>query len=230
MLEWLLCVSVCPYYSSAKVLKGFWLNLIFVLYKKKLRGFGPLANYGDRATAACWRSSANFLRIEGVAWSAQRIPPLVSLDFLDRSRYFFLQVAPQLSSRGWVDTVPDPLLLRKSGSAGNPTRELWICSQKLWPLGDTNPSIHITKLCKREIYCYRSKNFMNEGYVVGHVLERSIMFQCVVSILWAIIIFLCGYVKRSMLYKGNCLRFTVCACYSWEMALNVGLDASFDKM
>jgi hypothetical protein len=44
------------------------------------------------------------------------------LDFLDRSRYFFLQVAPQLYSRGWVDPVPDPLLLRKSGSAGNRTR------------------------------------------------------------------------------------------------------------
>jgi hypothetical protein len=53
---------------------------------KKLRGFGPLANYADRATAACWRSSANFLRIEGVAWSAQRIPPVVRLGFLDRSR------------------------------------------------------------------------------------------------------------------------------------------------
>jgi hypothetical protein len=25
------------------------------------------------------------------------------LDFLDRSRYFFFQVAPQLYSRGWVD-------------------------------------------------------------------------------------------------------------------------------
>jgi hypothetical protein len=28
--------------------------------KKILRGFGPLANYADRATAACWRSSAIF--------------------------------------------------------------------------------------------------------------------------------------------------------------------------
>jgi hypothetical protein len=27
-------------------------------------------------------------------------PPVVSLGFLDRSRYYFLQVAPQLSSRG----------------------------------------------------------------------------------------------------------------------------------
>jgi hypothetical protein len=28
------------------------------------------------------------------------IPPVVNLGFLDRSRYFFFQVAPQLSSRG----------------------------------------------------------------------------------------------------------------------------------
>jgi hypothetical protein len=32
--------------------------------------------------------SANFLGIEGVAWSAQRIPMVVNLGFLDRSRYF----------------------------------------------------------------------------------------------------------------------------------------------
>jgi hypothetical protein len=44
------------------------------------------------------------------------------LGFLDRSRYFFFQVAPQLYSRGWVDHVPDPLLLRKSGIAANRTR------------------------------------------------------------------------------------------------------------
>jgi hypothetical protein len=41
----------------------------------------------------------------GVAWSAQRIPTAVNLGFLDRSRYFFIQVAHQLSSRGWVDRV-----------------------------------------------------------------------------------------------------------------------------
>jgi hypothetical protein len=60
--------------------------------------------------------SANFLRIEGVAWSAQRIPTAVNIGFHDRSHYFFFQVAPQFSSRGWVDPVPDPLLLRKYGS------------------------------------------------------------------------------------------------------------------
>jgi hypothetical protein len=42
--------------------------------------------------------------------------------FLDRGPYFFFQVAPHLFSRGLVGPVPDPLLLRKSVSAGNETR------------------------------------------------------------------------------------------------------------
>jgi hypothetical protein len=54
-----------------------------------------------------------------------------NFDFIDRSRYYFFQVAPQMSSRGWVDPVPDPLLLRKSSSAGNRTRNPCICVQKL---------------------------------------------------------------------------------------------------
>jgi hypothetical protein len=37
---------------------------------------------------------------EGVAWSGQRIPTVANLGFLDRSRYLFFQLAPQLSSRG----------------------------------------------------------------------------------------------------------------------------------
>jgi hypothetical protein len=41
--------------------------------------------------------SANLLRVEGVAWPAQRIHTGVILGFLDRSRYFFIQVAHQLS-------------------------------------------------------------------------------------------------------------------------------------
>jgi hypothetical protein len=44
------------------------------------------------------------------------------LGILDRNRYFFFQVAPQLFSRGWVDPVPDSLLLRKSGSSANRTQ------------------------------------------------------------------------------------------------------------
>jgi hypothetical protein len=41
-----------------------------------------------------------------------------NLDFLDRSRYYFFLVATQSYSRGWVDFVPDPLLLRESGGVG----------------------------------------------------------------------------------------------------------------
>jgi hypothetical protein len=44
----------------------------------------------------------------------------VTIAFINRLEVF--QVAPQLYSRGCVDPVPDPLLLRKSGSAGNRTR------------------------------------------------------------------------------------------------------------
>jgi hypothetical protein len=44
------------------------------------------------------------------------------LGFLDRSRYFSYQVAPQLYSRGWVDPVPDPTTFFFSGSVGNRTR------------------------------------------------------------------------------------------------------------
>jgi hypothetical protein len=70
--------------------------------KKKLNSVAcsPQANYTDRAAAACQRSEGQFLRIEGVAWSAQRIPAAVNLSFQNRSRYFSIQVAPQLSSRG----------------------------------------------------------------------------------------------------------------------------------
>jgi hypothetical protein len=49
----------------------------------------------------------------------------INFGFLDQSRYFFFQAAPQLPSRGWVDPVRDPLLLRISGSAGNRNRDLW---------------------------------------------------------------------------------------------------------
>jgi hypothetical protein len=52
-----------------------------------------------------------------------------NLGFLDQTRCFFFQVDPQLYSRGWVDPVPDTLLLRISVSAWNRTR-----SQKLWLL------------------------------------------------------------------------------------------------
>jgi hypothetical protein len=40
----------------------------------------------------------------------------------------------------------------------------------------------------------------------------------------------CLHVKFNILYKGDDIRLSTWACYSWEMALNVGLDVSFDNM
>jgi hypothetical protein len=86
--------------------------------------------------------SANF------CGSAQRIPTTVNLGFLDRRRYIFIQVTPQLSSRGWADLVSNPLLLIKSARAGNRTRDLCICSQKLWLLDVNNKN----KITIREVW------------------------------------------------------------------------------
>jgi hypothetical protein len=76
--------------------------------------FIPLAKYTARAAAAGRRNWCELLGVEGVAWSAQRVLTAVNIYFL-----------------GWVNPVPDPLLLRKSGSAGNRTRDLWTSSQEL---------------------------------------------------------------------------------------------------
>jgi hypothetical protein len=96
--------------------------------------FSPQMNYTNRAAAAC--------HVKLVPTFADRrcyvVSPLDSysrsLTFLDQNRYSSFQATPQLYSRGWMDPVPDPLLFRKSGSARNQTRDLWICSQELWPL------------------------------------------------------------------------------------------------
>ena len=87
-----ICVTYMIFKSpSILQLRGF--------INKKLRGLSPRADYTDRAAAAGRRISANFCGYRGVTWSAQRVPTAV-LCFIDRSRYFFIQVAPQLTSRG----------------------------------------------------------------------------------------------------------------------------------
>ena len=116
--------------------------------------------------------SANFCGWRGVTWSAQRIPTAVNICFLDRSRYFFIQVAPQLTSWGWVNPVPDPLLLRKSGSAGNRTRDLCICIQKLWPLdhrGGQNKNKNQENLALR---------FKSGEWVMEHVVTCVCIYTC----------------------------------------------------
>jgi hypothetical protein len=66
--------------------------------------------------------SANFCGIEGCHVVRLTDPYGRNLDLLERNGYFFFQVAPQLYSWGWVDSVPDSLVFRKFGSARNRTR------------------------------------------------------------------------------------------------------------
>jgi hypothetical protein len=64
----------------------------------------------------------------------------------------FYQVAPHLYSRGWVDSVREPLLFFWYCRESNPS--LRICSQEFWPLdhrGGHNNKISLTE--KRENGC-----------------------------------------------------------------------------
>jgi hypothetical protein len=105
----------------------FWSTFLKGLKKaRKTSGFPHAGSSTEPAPSQCdtkcypgkCHIRGGMLRVDGVAWSAQRILMAVNLGFLDRNRYFFIQAAPQLSSRGWVDLVPDSLLLRKSGRPG----------------------------------------------------------------------------------------------------------------
>jgi hypothetical protein len=97
--------------------------------------YSPQTIYTDWATAAGKWVLVQTFADRGVS-RGQRgwTHTAINLSFLDWSHYFFFQVAPHLSSRGWVGPIIDPLLLRKSDSAENRTRHLWTCSQELWPL------------------------------------------------------------------------------------------------
>jgi hypothetical protein len=102
-----------------------------VLKQTNSVAFSPQANYTNWSTATCWRNLVPTFADRGVS-RGQRdgSPTVVNLSFLNRSRYFSFIY----SHKVWVDPVADPLLLRKSGNAGNRIRNLWVCSQEVWPL------------------------------------------------------------------------------------------------
>jgi hypothetical protein len=93
------------------------------------------ANYTDWATATCRRNLVPNFAEDGVSRGHRGgSPTVVNLNCCRLETLLSFQVAPHLYSRGWVDPVPDPLLLRKFGSAQNLTQDLWVNIQKLWPL------------------------------------------------------------------------------------------------
>jgi hypothetical protein len=109
----------------------------------------PQVNYTDSSTATGRRIFVSTIVDRAVSRGQRgRTPTAVNLSFLDRRHCFFFQVFPQLSSRGWVDPVPDPPLLRKFGGPENRTRDLWpgypLRSTPRRPLGIVSmlPKVH----------------------------------------------------------------------------------------
>jgi hypothetical protein len=79
--------------------------------------FSLQVNYSDWVTATGQQILVpNFVDRGVLCGQRGGTPTAVNLSFLDWSHYLFFRVAPFLSSWGWVDPIPDPLLLRKFGS------------------------------------------------------------------------------------------------------------------
>jgi hypothetical protein len=79
--------------------------------------------------------------------------------------------------------VPDTLRIRKSGSsAGNRTRDLWICSQEPCETG----------VCSLEQYATRVGNYFADGE-----------YHQLMSALWTIIHYLCEVVNFQFMFTVN---------------------------
>jgi hypothetical protein len=97
-------------------------SIMSISSKTKLNPVASVSELTTPTEPLVGEDSVNFCGYRGCHVVSVTDPYGRILDFLDRSRYFFFQVAPQLYSESWVDPVPDPLLLRKSGSADYRTR------------------------------------------------------------------------------------------------------------
>ena len=53
------------------------------------------------------------MAVQGAIWLAKRLSLNLNFSFLNRISLLLIQVATQLTSRGWVDPVPDPILPEK---------------------------------------------------------------------------------------------------------------------
>jgi hypothetical protein len=122
-------------FSSASYSQRCWSIIQVIQTKTNSVALSPRANYTDWSTATCRRNLVPTFVDRAVSRDQRGgSPTVVNLSFLDRCRYFSFKWLLIYSHKGWVDPVPDPLLLRKSGSARNRTRDLWVSSQKLWLL------------------------------------------------------------------------------------------------
>jgi hypothetical protein len=140
------CPLAASYYSSPKPL-----NLLLQVISPKCPRISdtPMVSFLTHLQQTQWPESASELhRPSDRLLSAKLVPfsadrgascsqrggsPTAVISVIDRSRYLFFQVAPQLYSRGWVDPVQTHFFSENLVAPGLDP-DLWICSQELWPL------------------------------------------------------------------------------------------------
>jgi hypothetical protein len=107
---------------------------IYIYKQTNSVAFIPQANYTDWATATCWRNLVPTFADRRVSRGQRGSPTVLKLSFLDWIRSISFQWLLIYLHKGWVDHVPDPLVLRKSASSGNRTRNFSVCNQEVWTL------------------------------------------------------------------------------------------------
>jgi hypothetical protein len=98
-----------------------------VLHRIESGAFGTVARYSEHQTAEAEMcvNLCGYRVLLGLSNGSLR--PFSRFSRLEP----LFHLAPQLSTRGCVDPVPDQVLLRKSGISVNRTRGLCDCSQEL---------------------------------------------------------------------------------------------------
>jgi hypothetical protein len=195
----------------------------------------PQANYTDWATSTCRWNLLPTLVDRGVSrGQCGGTPTVFNLSFLDRSRYFSFKQPLIYSHKGWVEPVPDPLLLRKSGSAGNRIRDLWVSSQKLWLLDHRGGQ---WKLQHIEIFHILLSNISNRGdSTFWGVMPQSLVNRTqYIKVMWCLssqvyCLMLLNSQNKYWLFQQ--LRYptavynTCCFPVWWEQYLSIMLDKS----
>jgi hypothetical protein len=119
-----------------------------------------------------------------------------------RSHYYFFQAAPQLYSRGWVDPVPDRLLLRKCGSAGHRTQNLCICSQEFWPL-EHRGGLYINMLRFQSFY-----DIIHSNALMLHTYQmRELLISLVRSHALRYLVLKTGTLSKSVIHRVKIALF-----------------------
>jgi hypothetical protein len=113
------------------------------------------------------------LRVECVAWLAQRIFTALNLDFLTGVAIFRTGISSIILLR-LSGPLPDTLLVRKYGRAGNTIWTFWISSQGLWPLDHrcgptTNMALIWTVVwacIEKDLWSHRAKTKCSQNILV----------------------------------------------------------------